>query len=87
RPFSGKDLDVAQYVLKEPFAQEFVTKLQDFLAFLLPLYAQEGRYRLTIALGCTGGRHRSVAIAELIFRFLRQKAFSVSLEHRHLERD
>ncbi|MFA6810509.1 MAG: RNase adapter RapZ, partial [Desulfoplanes sp.] len=41
RPFSGKDLDVAQYVLKEPFAQEFVTKLQDFLAFLLPLYAQE----------------------------------------------
>jgi len=87
RPFSGKDLDVAQYVLQEPFAQEFVAKLQDFLSFLLPLYAQEGRYRLTLALGCTGGRHRSVAIAELIFRFLRQKAFSVSLEHRHLERD
>ena len=85
RPFSGQNPRVAQYVLNEPFAQEFVNKLQNFLSFLLPLYAKEGRYRLTIAFGCTGGRHRSVAISELFCKFLRQKAFSVSLEHRHLE--
>jgi UPF0042 nucleotide-binding protein len=49
------------------------------------LYAKEGRYRLTIGFGCTGGRHRSVAVTEKMFNILRQKGFVVSLEHRHLE--
>lgn len=85
RPFSGKDEAVAQYVFAKDFAREFFEKLQEFLLFLLPLYAKEGRYRLTIGFGCTGGRHRSVAVTEKMFNILRQKGFVVSLEHRHLE--
>ncbi len=85
RPFSGKDEAVAAYVFAEDFAKKFIENLKNFLAFLLPLYAKEGRYRLTIGFGCTGGRHRSVAVTELMFNFLRQQGFIVSLEHRHLE--
>lgn len=85
RSFSGKDEAVASYVFSEDFARKFMENIEHFLAFLLPLYANEGRYRLTIGFGCTGGRHRSVAVTESIFHFLRQKGFIVSLEHRHLE--
>ncbi|GAU09007.1 RNase adapter RapZ [Desulfoplanes formicivorans] len=85
RPFSGKDEAVAKYVFAQDVAREFFEKLQGFLLFLLPLYAKEGRYRLTIGFGCTGGRHRSVAVTEKMFTILRQKGFVVSLEHRHLE--
>ncbi|WP_462324824.1 RNase adapter RapZ [Desulfoplanes sp.] len=85
RPRSGKEEAVANYVFSEDYARKFIDKVEHFFSFLLPLYAKEGRYRLTIALGCTGGRHRSVAVSESLFRFLRQKGFLVSLEHRHLE--
>ncbi|MGX9365950.1 RNase adapter RapZ [Desulfoplanes sp. PS50] len=85
RSFSGKDDAVAAYVLSEDFARKFMDNLKHFLTFLLPLYANEGRYRLTIGFGCTGGRHRSVTVTELMYTFLRQKGFIVSLEHRHLE--
>ncbi|MFO7717589.1 MAG: RNase adapter RapZ, partial [Desulfohalobium sp.] len=56
-----------------------------FLEYLLPLYAQEGRYRLTLALGCTGGRHRSVAVTEALAEALQRNQYDVSLEHRHWE--
>ena len=85
RPFSGKDTAIAQYVLADDPGKTFIERLKDFLLYILPLYDQEGRYRLTIALGCTGGRHRSVAVAEEIHRTLKAEHFNVSLEHRHFE--
>lgn len=85
RPFSGKDSAVAEYVYGGEPGKSFLVKLKEFLSYILPLYNQEGRYRLTIALGCTGGRHRSVATAEAIYQALTSQNFNVSLEHRHLE--
>lgn len=86
RPLSGKDRAIVDYVLGSGPGAEFLPHLRKFLEELLPLYAREGRYRLTIAFGCTGGRHRSVAVAEAIFDSLRKSGYSVSLEHRHIEK-
>ena len=85
RPLSGKDKAVAQYVFDKPNAREFRAKLMDLLLFMLPLMEAEGRYRVTIAVGCTGGRHRSVAMAEEITQALKQADYPTTLEHRHLE--
>lgn len=85
RPLCGKDKAVAEHVLASPAAQEFKSKLLDLLFFLLPLMEAEGRYRVAIAVGCTGGRHRSVAMAEEILQALRQADYPATLEHRHLE--
>ena len=85
RPLSGKDKAVAEYVFAESSSKEFLQKLTDFLLFCLPLMEAEGRYRVTVAVGCTGGRHRSVAMAEHLFRVLQQSDYPVGLEHRHLE--
>lgn len=83
RPLSGQDEPIAQYVLGRDPGREYLRRLLDFLDFTLPLYAAEGRYRLTMAFGCTGGRHRSVAVTEAVFRHLRNQNRSVSIEHRH----
>ena len=85
RPLSGQDQVVAEFVLGRDPAPFFMEQFKSFLGFVVPLYAQEGRYRLTLALGCTGGRHRSVAVTEEIYRFLDEKGFMVSVEHRHLQ--
>lgn len=85
RPMSGKDTAVADYVLKGEPGLTFKQKLIDFLLYLLPLYAAEGRYRVALAIGCTGGRHRSVAMSELLFATLRENGYSVTLEHRHFD--
>lgn len=85
RPLCGKDKAVADHVLASPAAQEFKSKLLDLLFFMLPLMEAEGRYRVAIAVGCTGGRHRSVAMAEEILQALRQADYPATLEHRHLE--
>ncbi|WP_300731634.1 RNase adapter RapZ [uncultured Desulfovibrio sp.] len=85
RPLSGKDKAVADYVLHSPGAQEFFQKLRDLLFFMLPLMESEGRYRVSIAIGCTGGRHRSVAVAEELTQALRQADYTATVEHRHLE--
>ncbi len=65
--------------------EEVVKRLIDFVSFLLPLYDAEGRYRITIALGCTGGKHRSVAMTEALARALKRQDYVVSVEHRHME--
>lgn len=83
RPMSGQDEAIATYVLGGEPGREYLRRLLDFLDFTLPLYAAEGRYRLTMAFGCTGGRHRSVAVTEAVLAHLRQQDFSVSIEHRH----
>ena len=85
RPLCGKHKAVADYVFASPSAVEFRKKLLDLLFFMLPLMEAEGRYRITIAVGCTGGRHRSVAMAEELSQALRQADYPTSLEHRHLE--
>lgn len=86
REKTGQDAPVRDYVLAADPGREFLKRLQEFLLYLLPLYAKEGRYRLTLAFGCTGGRHRSVAVAEAIFDTLSKAGYNLSLEHRHIER-
>ena len=85
RPLSGKNELVRDYVFALPWAGEFRTRLQEFILYILPLYNTDGRYRLSIAIGCTGGRHRSVAMSEELYMCLQQSEYVVSLEHRHLE--
>jgi len=83
RPMSGRDEAIANYVLGSNPGREYLRRLLEFLDFALPLYATEGRYRLTMAFGCTGGRHRSVAVTEAVLAHLRGQGFNVSVEHRH----
>lgn len=83
RPMSGKDEAIARYVLDAEPGREYLRRLLEFLDFTLPLYAAEGRYRLTMAFGCTGGRHRSVAVTEAVLAHLRGRDYNVSVEHRH----
>lgn len=85
RPLSGRDKPIADFVLGSDEGGEFLRHQLDYLNYILPCYAREGRYRLTLAFGCTGGRHRSVAIAEAVFDSLRNSDYAVFLEHRHLD--
>jgi UPF0042 nucleotide-binding protein len=85
RPLSGKDTAVREYVFAQPWAQEFRARFFAFIRSLLPWYDADGRYRLSFAVGCTGGRHRSVSMTEELYKALRHLGYSISLEHRHLE--
>lgn len=71
RPMSGLDLPVAEYLFGYQQARVFMEKIQELLDFLLPMYIEEGKLSLTVAIGCTGGRHRSVAIAAALCEHLR----------------
>ncbi len=82
---SGRDPAISGYVLDRPPGSSYLEKYKDFLDFILPLFQKEGRYRLTMAFGCTGGRHRSVAVAENVADFLKKRGYLVSLEHRHFQ--
>jgi UPF0042 nucleotide-binding protein len=86
RPRSGVDEEVAAYVLENERGKAFFERLSSLLRFLLPLYQAEGKAYLTIGIGCTGGRHRSVAIAEALSGELRRAGREVNVEHRDLER-
>jgi len=81
---TGLDEDVRDYVLCHPVTEEFLTKCMDMLSFLLPHYVTEGKHRLVIAIGCTGGAHRSVAIAEYLCEQLKAQGKHVSVTHRDL---
>lgn len=87
RPLTGRDKAVSQYVLESESGKIFRKKFLDFLTFLIPLFENEGRYRLSIALGCTGGRHRSVAVTEAVAATLTRLDYAVSVEHRHIDLD
>lgn len=84
--FTGLDEDVARYVMENPVATEFNQHLYSFLSFLLPLYIREGKAHLMIAMGCTGGQHRSVALTEALGRYLRDHGYKVLVKHRDIER-
>ena len=70
RPLSGLDRQVAEFVFSHPQTRRFLEKLEEMIAFLLPYYIEEGKLTLTIAIGCTGGRHRSVALASALHKHL-----------------
>jgi UPF0042 nucleotide-binding protein len=86
REQTGCDAPVAEYVLKSTRGAAFFERLRDWLRFLLPLYDSEGKAYVTIGVGCTGGRHRSVAVAEALASTLRADGREVSVEHRDLEK-
>ncbi len=79
---TGEDPEVAKFVLESPRSQELVDRLRELLGFLLPLYDREGKAYLTIGIGCTGGRHRSVAIADALAAVLRVDGREVNVSHR-----
>lgn len=87
RPQTGLDDAVAAHVLADQLAQRFLDQALDFLDFLLPHYAEEGRAYLTVGIGCTGGKHRSVAIVEECARRLRQHGAAVVVRHRDLAKE
>ena len=86
RPFSGLDAPVREYVLAQPETKEFLDKVDGLLTGILPSFEREGKSYLTIALGCTGGRHRSVALAEALGERFRDNGTTVSVFHRDVER-
>ncbi len=79
---TGLDQDVRDFVLGHPVTQEFLKKCMDMLAFLLPNYINEGKHRLVIAIGCTGGAHRSVAIAQYVSEQLSALGYRTTVNHR-----
>ncbi len=82
---TGNDREVQEYVMSFPEAEMFMTKLTDLLQFLLPNYVKEGKYRLVIAIGCTGGKHRSVTLAnELYGRMKDRGKYGMKLYHRDI---
>lgn len=87
RPKTGLNADVSNYVLSQPDYQAFLSKLKDLLFFLLPRYRQEGKTSLTIGIGCTGGRHRSVAIAEDLGPYLLGTGCVVQVNHRDVDKE
>lgn len=84
RPFTGLDETVRSYVLEKPETASFERHFMELLQFLIPSYRREGKSYLTIAIGCTGGRHRSVAIAEDIARLLRESGITLRCSHRDI---
>ena len=88
RPHSGLTEPVREYVLGQPITQRFLAFLREFLGFTIPAYVGEGKTRLTIAIGCTGGFHRSIAIGEALAEWLREQDLGpVSIFHRELDRE
>ncbi len=86
RPLTGLDEPVRRYVLAQPEAKEFLERVEHLLNFLVPAYVNEGKSYLTLAIGCTGGRHRSVVLAEEIAAGLRRLGYNPSVTHRDVER-
>jgi RNase adapter protein RapZ len=84
RGFNGHDIQVRDYVLESEDGRTFVAKLFDLMAFLIPLHEKEGKAHFNIALGCTGGRHRSVVMANLLGAYFEDKGYFVNIAHRDI---
>lgn len=88
RPKTGNDKEVQEFVLKYEESHEFLDKLEDMVKFLLPHYSAEGKNQLIISIGCTGGKHRSVTLAnELYKRLQMQEGYGIKVEHRDTGKD
>src|SRR5262249_52963968 len=86
KPKTGSDPAVAAYIEKDPETGEFMSRLTAFLDWLLPRYEREGKRYLSIGIGCTGGRHRSVYIAERLAALLNERGYPVRVSHRDANR-
>lgn len=87
KPLSGSEEAIRDYVFSFPQSTAFLKKLEDMLEFLIPFYINEGKSQLIVAIGCTGGRHRSVAIGEKLYHDMKADGHWVSIEHRDIEKD
>ncbi|MDD6232193.1 RNase adapter RapZ [Frisingicoccus sp.] len=87
RKKTGNEKEVQDYVMNCEEAGEFLNKIEDLLVFLVPLYIKEGKNQLVIAVGCTGGKHRSVTVANGIYERLKGLGYSAKAEHRDIEKD
>ncbi|HVQ77661.1 MAG TPA: RNase adapter RapZ [Candidatus Binatia bacterium] len=87
RTMDGRDRAVADYVFAQPESRDLLARLQDLVGFLLPLYRREGKAYVTVAIGCTGGRHRSVAIVEALRQDLERQELAPLIRHRDLGRE
>jgi len=83
---SGNDLPVKEFVLHQPDTKTFLDFLLPFLDFAIPQYEKEGKHHVTLAIGCTGGRHRSIVLANEVSRFLLKKRYPVRVQHRDVHR-
>ena len=86
RPHTGRDQGVVKYINKSKATHEFLTHTLNLLKFLIPQYVQEGKSYLTIGIGCTGGKHRSVMVANALKALLRRKGYEVSTSHRDMQK-
>ena len=87
KQYSGADEPVKEYVLAQNETVEFIDKVQNMLQFLIPNYIKEGKRQLIVSIGCTGGRHRSVAIANEVYERLAKANFNARIEHRDIMED
>lgn len=88
RPLTGNDEAIQDFVMNCPQAGEFIDKLDDMVGFLIPHYIEEGKNQLVIAIGCTGGKHRSVTLANELYRRLdKDREYGLKVEHRDITKD
>ena len=88
RTLTGEDGRIQAYVKQDGTAEEFLDKLYDLVDFLIPNYIKEGKNQLVIAVGCTGGKHRSVTVASALYEKLKVRSeLGIKLEHRDIEKD
>jgi UPF0042 nucleotide-binding protein len=87
RPLDGRDKRVREFVLRHDEARELLDRLRDLPRFLLPFYQREGKAYLTVAIGCTGGRHRSVTFVEELREFLASLGYAPTVVHRDIDRE
>ena len=85
KEYSGKNQRVKEYVLSFPPAGQFIDKILDLIALVAPHYMDQDKKQLVIAIGCTGGMHRSVVVAEEIYRILKEQGQRVTLDHRDIK--
>jgi UPF0042 nucleotide-binding protein len=84
KDFNGQDVQVRTYVLKSKESTKFIKKMFDLLEFLIPLYEKEGKSNINIAVGCTGGKHRSVVVANCLGEHFADKEYIVNINHRDI---
>ncbi|HET7746024.1 MAG TPA: RNase adapter RapZ, partial [Vicinamibacteria bacterium] len=82
KPLTGNEKAVIAYMNRQPHTERFLKRLDDFLGYVIPQYVHEGKSYLTVAIGCTGGRHRSVMLTNALARRLEEKGYPVRVRHR-----
>ena len=87
RSLTGNDEEIQHFVMQHDESIEFLNRVTDLLEFLIPNYIKEGKNGLVVGIGCTGGKHRSVTLANWIYKELKDLPYSARIEHRDIEKD